>query len=75
MEKRDQVQRLIEWIISPGQAYAFKNSVTIVSIIILVIVFSTFLASQLGKNVWTSTLLMVLFGVIGIAGLLKLKIL
>ena len=73
MEKRDQVQRLIEWIISPVQAYAFKNSVTIVSIIILVIVFSTFLASQLGKNVWTSTLLMVLFGVIGIAGLLKLK--
>ncbi len=73
MEKRNQVQHLIEWIISPGKADAFKNSVTMVSIIILVIVFSTFLASRLGKNVWTSTLLMVLFGVIGIAGLLKLR--
>ena len=50
-----------------------KNSVTIVSIISLVIMFSTFLASQLGKNVWTSTLLMALFGVIGIAGLVKLR--
>jgi hypothetical protein len=73
MEKRNQVQRVIEWTISPGKANAFKNSVTIVSIIILVIIFSTFLASQLGKNVWTSTLLMVLFGVIGIAGLVKLR--
>ena len=50
-----------------------KNSVTIVSIIILVIIFSTFLASQLGKNVWTSTFLMVLFGVIGIAGFVKFR--
>ena len=50
-----------------------KNSGTIVSITILVILFSTFLASQLGKNVWTSTFLMVLFGVIGIAGLVKLR--
>ena len=73
MEKRNQVQHLIEWIISPGKADAFKNSATMVSIIILMIVFSTFLASRLGKNVWTSTLLMVLFGVIGIAGLLKLR--
>ena len=73
MEKRNQVQHLIEWVISPGKADAFKNSVTMVSIIILMIVFSTFLASRLGKNVWTSTLLMVLFGVIGIAGLLKLR--
>jgi hypothetical protein len=73
MEKRNQVQHLIQWIISPGKTDAFKNSVTMVSIIILVIVFSTFLASRLGKNVWTSTLLMVLFGVIGIAGLLRLR--
>ncbi|MGA3406511.1 MAG: hypothetical protein ABSD49_12335 [Candidatus Bathyarchaeia archaeon] len=73
MEKRNQVQHLIEWIISPGKADAFKNSATMVSIIILMIVFSTFLASRLGKNVWTSTLLMVLFGVIGITGLLKLR--
>ncbi len=50
-----------------------KNSVTTVSIIILVILFSTFLASQLGKNIWTSTLLMVLFGVTGITGLVKLR--
>jgi len=55
------------------QIMKLKNSVTIVSILILVIIFSTFLASQLGKNVWTSTLLMVLFGVIGIAGLVKLR--
>jgi hypothetical protein len=73
MEKRNQVQHLVEWIISPGKADAFKNSATMVSIIILMIVFSTFLASRLGKNVWTSTLLMVLFGVIGITGLLKLR--
>lgn len=73
MEKRNQVQHLIEWIISPGKADAFKNSATMVSIIILMIVFSTFLASRLGKNVWTSTLLMVLFGVIGITGLVKLR--
>jgi len=73
MEKRNQVQHVIESTISPGKANPFKNSVTIVSIIILVIVFSTFLASQLGKNVWTSTLLVVLFGVIGIAGLVKLR--
>jgi hypothetical protein len=51
----------------------FENSVTIVSIIILGILFSTFLAGQLGKNVWTSTLLVVLFGVIGIGGLAKFK--
>ncbi len=50
-----------------------KNSVTVVSIIISVIIFSTFLASQLGKNVWTSTLLLILFGVIGIVGLVKLR--
>jgi hypothetical protein len=73
MEKQNQVQRVIEWTISPGKTNALKNSVTIVSIIILVIIFSTFLASQLGKNVWTSTLLMILFGVIGIAGLVKLR--
>ena len=73
MKKRNQVQHIIEWAISPGKADAFKNSVTIVSIIILVIIFSTSLASQLRKDVWTSTLLMVLFGVIGIAGLLKLR--
>ena len=73
MEKRNQVQHVIEWTISPGKVSVFKNSVTIVSIIILVIVFSTFLASQLGKNVWTSTLLMILFGAIGIAGLVKLR--
>ena len=50
-----------------------NNSVNLVSIIILVIIFSTFLASQLGKNVWTSTLLMVLFGVTGITGLVELR--
>ena len=50
-----------------------KSSVTIVSIITLVIVFSTFLASQLGRNIWTSTFLMILFGVIGIAGLTKFR--
>ncbi len=50
-----------------------QNSVPMVSIIILVIIPSTFLASQLGKNVWTSTVLMVLFGVIGIAGLVKFR--
>ncbi|MGA8903782.1 MAG: hypothetical protein WB661_02100 [Candidatus Bathyarchaeia archaeon] len=73
MEKRNQVQHVIDWVISPGKADGFKNSVTIVSIIISVIIFSTFLASQFGKNVWTSTLLMVLFGVIGITGLVKLR--
>ena len=73
MGKRNQVQHVIEWIISAGKADGFKNSVTIVSIMILAIIFSTFLASQLGRNVWTSTLLMVLFGVIGIAGLVKLR--
>jgi hypothetical protein len=73
VEKRNQVQHVIDWVISPGKADGFKNSVTIVSIIISVIIFSTFLASQLGKNVWTSTLLMVLFGVIGITGLVKLR--
>ena len=73
MGKRNQVQHVIEWAISAGKVDAFKNSVTIVSIMILVIIFSTFLASQLGRNVWTSTLLMVLFGVIGIAGLVKLR--
>ncbi|MCJ7455211.1 hypothetical protein MUP07_00530 [Candidatus Bathyarchaeota archaeon] len=50
-----------------------KNSVTIVSIITLVIIFSTFLASQLGRNIWTSAFLMILFGVIGIAGLAKFR--
>jgi len=50
-----------------------KNSVTIVSIITLAIIFSTFLASQLGRNIWTSTFLMILFGVIGIAGLAKFR--
>jgi hypothetical protein len=50
-----------------------NGSATTVSVIILVILFSTFLASQLGKNIWTSTLLMVLFGVTGIAGLVKLR--
>jgi len=50
-----------------------RNSVTIVSIITLTIVFSTFLATQLGRNVWTSTFLMILFGVIGIAGLAKFR--
>ena len=28
MEKRNQVQHVIEWTISPGKANAFKNSVT-----------------------------------------------
>ena len=73
MGKRNQVQHVIEWTISGGKADAFKHSVPVVSIVILVIIFSTFLASQLGRNVWTSTLLMVLFGVIGIAGLVKLR--
>ena len=50
-----------------------KNSVTMVSILTLVIILSTFLASQLGRNMWTSTLLMILFGVIGIAGLAKFR--
>ena len=50
-----------------------KNSFATVPTILLVVIFSTFLASQLGKNVWTSTLLMVMFGVIGIAGLVKLR--
>jgi hypothetical protein len=39
----------------------------------LVIVFSAFLASQLGRNTWTSTFLVILFGVVGIAGLAKLR--
>ena len=73
MEKRNPVQHVIDWVISPGKVDGFKRSFTIVSIIILAIVFSTFLASQLGKNVWTSTLLIVLFGVIGITGLVKLR--
>ena len=73
MRNRNQVQQNIEWTISPGKAEAYKKSATIVSIIILVILLSTFLASQLGRNVWTSTLLLVLFGVIGIAGLVKLR--
>jgi len=51
----------------------FENSVTIVSIVIFVVLVSTFLAGQLGKNVWTSTLLMVLFGAIGIGGLVKFR--
>jgi len=50
-----------------------KSSVTTVSIIISIIVFSTFLASQLGRNIWTSTFLMILFGAIGIAGLVKFR--
>jgi hypothetical protein len=50
-----------------------KNSFATVPTILLIVIFSTFLASQLGKNVWTSTLLTVLFGVIGIAGLVKLR--
>jgi hypothetical protein len=50
-----------------------KNSIPIVSIIILVIILSTFLADQLRKNVWTSSVLMVLFGVIGIAGLVRFR--
>jgi len=70
MGKRNQVQHVIEWT---NSGKAFKNSVTIVSIMILAIIFCTFLANQLGRNVWTSTLLMVLFGVIGIAGLVKLR--
>ena len=70
MGNRDQVQHVIEWT---NSGKAFKNSVTIVSIMILAIIFCTFLANQLGRNVWTSTLLMVLFGVIGIAGLVKLR--
>ena len=73
MGKRNQVQHVIEWTIAAGKADALKNSVTIVSIMILGIIFSTFLASHLGRNVWTSTLLMVLFGVIGITGLVKLR--
>jgi hypothetical protein len=70
MGKRNQVQHVIEWTDS---GKAFKNSVTIVSIMILAIIFCTFLASQLGRDVWTSTLLMILFGAIGIAGLVKLR--
>lgn len=50
-----------------------KNSVTVVSILSLVIILSTFLASQLGRNMWTSTFLMILFGVIGLAGLAKFR--
>jgi len=50
-----------------------RNSITIVSIISVLIVFSTFLASQLGKNIWTSAFLMILFGVIAMAGLVKLR--
>ncbi len=50
-----------------------RNSVTTVSIVISAIIFSTFLASQLGKNIWMSTLLLVLFGAIGIVGLVKLR--
>jgi hypothetical protein len=50
-----------------------KNSVTIVSIFTLVILSSTFLAGQLGRNMWTSTFLMILFGVVGIAGLAKFR--
>jgi len=73
MEKRNQVRHIIDWVISPGITDGFKNSVAIVTIIILAIIFSTFVASQLGKNVWTSTLLMVLFGVIGITGLVRLR--
>jgi hypothetical protein len=73
MGKRNQVQHVIKWTISAGKADAFKNSARIVSIMILAIIFSTFLAGQLGRNIWTSTLLMVLFGVIGMAGLVKLR--
>jgi hypothetical protein len=50
-----------------------KDSVTTVSIITLIIISSTFLASQLGRNIWTSTFLMILFGAIGIAGLVKFR--
>jgi hypothetical protein len=50
-----------------------KDSVTTLSIVISCIIFSTFLASQLGKNIWTSTLLLVLFGGIGTVGLVKLR--
>ena len=67
---RNQVQHVIEWT---NSGRAFKNSVATVSIMILAIISSTFLASQLGRNVWTSTLLMVLFGAIGIGGLIKLR--
>ena len=50
-----------------------KNSVTMVSVIALVIICSTALASQLGRNVWTSTFLVIVFGIIGISGLAKFR--
>jgi hypothetical protein len=50
-----------------------KTSLITVLIISLIIIFSTFLASRLGKNVWVSTFLLVLFGFIGIAGFIKFR--
>jgi hypothetical protein len=50
-----------------------KNSVATVSTLTLIILGATFLANQLGRNIWTSTLLMILFGIIGTVGLVKLR--
>src|SRR3972149_740032 len=50
-----------------------RKSVTIISVFTLGIVFFPFLSSQLGRNIWMSAFLMILFGVIGIAGLAKFR--
>jgi hypothetical protein len=50
-----------------------KNSVATVSTLTLIILGATFLANRLGRNIWTSTLLMIMFGIIGTVGLFKLR--